>query len=288
MKKHIPIFVACMAATAVIAQVVSENPDAKNRDVMRASDVPWGALNPARGDKGPRAGALWNDRTAESASGFLVRFSDGFSSPPHIHNVTYRGVVISGQIHNDDPNAEEMWMPVGSFWTQPAGEVHITAAMGEDVMAYIEIDSGPYLVLPKEDAFDKGKRPVNIVPSNLVWLSKSQTSWIVGAGDESGGASPEIAFLWGKPSSDAKSGSFLRFPKGFNGELESRAGRLRVVLVEGQVEYSDASGDASKTLNPGEYFTVPAKKNIRVISGTENACIAYVQADGSYVVRPSR
>lgn len=36
-------------------------------------------------------------------------------------------------------------MPLGSFWTQPSGEVHITAAKGEENIAYVEIDSGPDL-----------------------------------------------------------------------------------------------------------------------------------------------
>ena len=288
MKRHIPILAACMAATAVIAQVARENADTKDRTVVRASDVPWGALNPARGDKGPRAGSLWNDRTAEDASGFLVRFADGFSSPPHIHNVTYRGVVISGLIHNDDPAAAEMWMPAGSFWTQPAGEVHITAAKGQNAMAYIEIDNGPYLVLPKEEAFDKGERPVNVVPSNLVWLSRFQTSWIADDGESTGTTSPEIAFLWGKPGSGEKSGSFLRLPKEFDGEFKSNAGPLRVVIVKGQVGYSDTAGGDPGTLKPGEYFTVAGKKSIRITSGLESECIAYIQADGSYLVRAAR
>ena len=193
MNRSLPLIAAGAVATAVVAQVVSQPPPA---EVVRAPQVAWGALNPARGDKGPRAGNLWNDRTKEEASGFLVRFADGFSSPPHIHNVTYRGVVIQGLVHNDDPDAGEMWMPPGSFWTQPAGEVHITAAKGGDAMAYIEIDQGPYLVLPKEKAFDKGERPVNVVPSNVVWLSGSESNWVDLAGS---GETPHLK----SPSSGA-------------------------------------------------------------------------------------
>ncbi|WP_346992732.1 DUF4437 domain-containing protein [Alteromonas gracilis] len=48
----------------------------------------------------------------------LVRFKEGFSSPPHIHNITYRGIVIDGEMHNSDPDAKAMWMPVNSYWTQ--------------------------------------------------------------------------------------------------------------------------------------------------------------------------
>ncbi|MEM9282184.1 MAG: DUF4437 domain-containing protein [Verrucomicrobiota bacterium] len=288
MKTHIPLLAATVAATAVFAQVATEKSDSEDLSVVRASDVQWGALNPARGDKGPRAGALWNDRTAKDASGFLVRFADGFSSPPHIHNVTYRGVVISGLIHNDDAEAVEMWMPAGSFWTQPAGEVHITAAKGRDAMAYIEIDSGPYLVNPKEDAFDNGERPVNVVPSNLVWLSRSQTSWIVDEEVDSGSNSPEIAFLWGSAESGAKNGSFLRLPKGFKGELRSSSGPLRVVIVKGQVVCSNPASDVMETLSPGEYFSTPGKEGIKIISGAEGPSVAYIQADGSYLVTARR
>lgn len=83
----------------------------------------------------------------------------GFESPPHIHNITYRGVVIEGVMHNDDPTAAKMWMPPGSFWTQPAGEDHTTAADGETNLIYLEIDSGPYLVKPSAEQFDNGERP---------------------------------------------------------------------------------------------------------------------------------
>ncbi|MEM9695146.1 MAG: DUF4437 domain-containing protein, partial [Myxococcota bacterium] len=59
-------------------------------------DVSWEDLNPARGDQSPRAGTLWGNRKADVATGYLLRPVDGFRSPPHIHNVTYRAVVIRG------------------------------------------------------------------------------------------------------------------------------------------------------------------------------------------------
>lgn len=91
--------------------------------VVPANEVEWGYLNPLRGDKSPGAADLWGDRTQDTATGMLVRFNKGFESPPHIHNITYRGIVIEGQMHNDDPSAAKMWMPTGSFWTQPAGKI---------------------------------------------------------------------------------------------------------------------------------------------------------------------
>ncbi len=78
-------------------------------------DIKWGALNAARGAASPRAGDLWGDRAAQGATGFLVRFDKGFSSPPHIHNITYRGLVLDGRVHNDDPGAASMWLGPMSF-----------------------------------------------------------------------------------------------------------------------------------------------------------------------------
>lgn len=103
-------------ASSIVAQDTTEN---RTYDVVVASDIEWEQLNPKRGDASPKAANIWGDRNGTTATGFLVRFVDGFSSPPHIHNVTYRAVVISGYVHNDDPEAKEMWMPAGSFWTQP-------------------------------------------------------------------------------------------------------------------------------------------------------------------------
>ena len=121
----------------------------------------------------------------------LVKFQKGFSSPPHIHNITYRGIVIDGLMHNDDPSAEKMWLPSGSFWTQPAGESHITAANGDDNLIYLEIDSGPYLVKPVEQAFDNGERPINMTENNLFWLNVKDATWL-----EAGNA--QISYLWGR------------------------------------------------------------------------------------------
>lgn len=129
------------------------------------------------------AGTLWGDRNGNEPTGYLLKPKDGFSSPPHIHNVSYRAVVISGLLHNDDPDAESMWMPKGSFWTQPKGQVHITGAKGEAPLAYVEIEEGPYLVFPAKDAFQSQESPVNVDKSNLVWLDASDVSWV----DQSGG-----------------------------------------------------------------------------------------------------
>ncbi|NNE10403.1 MAG: DUF4437 domain-containing protein [Gemmatimonadetes bacterium] len=257
-------------------------------EIVPVSAVDWEPLNPARGDASPQAGTLWGDRNGTVATGFLVKFVDGFSSPPHIHNVSYRGIVISGQIHNDDPNAAAMWMPAGSYWTQPKGEVHITAARGTNNVAYIEIEEGPYLVKPVEEAFDSGERPVNVDPSNLVWLPASHDpgSDRPGAGAPDNG--PEVAYLWGDPVDDRLSGRLVKLPAGFTGSLHGRGASLRAVVIEGTLMHGgpgDTGGRpneaAGETLDPGSSFSSKSESVHRVSCAPDEECVLYLRAEGA-------
>jgi len=249
-----------------------ENPTNK---VMLNSEIVWEKLNPARGDKSPQAGTIWGDRKGEVATGFLAKFVDGFSSPPHIHNVTYRAVVIKGLVHNDDPKAENMWMSPGSFWTQPVGESHITSAKGEDVIALVEINKGPYLVKPIEEAFDSGERPINIDASNVVWLNHNRTNWI----DSESKA--ELSFLWEDEANGDMKGLFIKLPKGFNGAIESSGTILHSVIIKGEMNYKIPQTEAIKILDAGSYFSSTDKAVHTVSNGSENDIIIYVRTNGT-------
>lgn len=244
MKKSLLFGFLIVSMLLASANVYSEDfttqvEDPIEREIVLISDVDWQMLNPARGDKSPKAGTLWGDRKGEVPTGFLVEFVDGFSSPPHIHNVTYRGVVISGLVHNDDPTAEKMWMPQGSFWTQPKGELHITAAQGEKNIAFIEIDNGPYLVLPSEEAFDSGERPVNVDVSNVVWTNHSNSD-------------VKTATLWGVHEAGLLRGSFVKLPKGFSGWLNNHGSIFRLVVIEGELQVVDKA--KAHDLSVGSYL----------------------------------
>ncbi|MCR9246798.1 MAG: DUF4437 domain-containing protein [bacterium] len=250
-------------------------------EVVTVSDVVWEQLNPARGDQSPKAGTLWGDRKGVVPTGYLIRFEDGFCSPPHIHNVSYRGVVIHGLVHNDDPEAARMWLPAGSFWTQPKGEVHITAAKEPNNLAYIEIDEGPYLVLPTVRRFDSGERPVNVAPSNLVWLDAGAlTDGTSPRRPQSGGAA--ISFLWGVVEPGRLRGAMLRLPAGFRGRLVSRAAQLRVIVIQGPVE-SRAGGALVRTLEPGSYLGADGPTEFGMAAPDEQ-CLLYVRANGPFTV----
>lgn len=276
------IFITIWGSTRVVSQSSPPKPE-----VVLMSEVEWSPLNPARGDQSPQAGNLWGDRTESEASGFLVKFEDGFSSPPHIHNITYKGVVINGLIHNDDPNAENMWLPAGSFWTQPAGEVHTTSADDSNNLAYIEIEEGPYLVLPTEEAFDNGEKPINVYESNIVWLDASNITWIDHSEMSASADGAKVAFLWGNPHDDELNGTLVKLSSGFTGKIRSNDATLRAILIQGKSQYQVPGETEEKTLEPGSYFGSDGETAHQVSCEAEEECIIYVRTEGKYDVIPS-
>ena len=249
--------------------IIHSNVSADTDDqVLPIAEIEWTMLNPARGDKSPMAATLWGDRGGSVPTGFLVKFVDGFSSPPHIHNVAYRGLVINGLIHNADPAADKLWMPSGSFWTQPAGDVHITAANGKYNLAYIEIDKGPYLVRPIEDSFDDGEEPVNLIESNIEWIKQDSgsTENII-----------ELAHLWGSPHNGKDYGVLIRMPAGKNSRISTDGTVFHAVLIKGQIDYQP-NESVSRMLMPGSYFSNNKTMTYKINSNEES--LIYVRTNG--------
>lgn len=259
----------------VSSRGITEPTDLK---VVAFDEVDWGSLNPARGSAGPRAADLWGDRTTTDATGFLVRFAEGFSSPPHIHNTTYRGIVIDGLVHNDDPGAEASWMPPGSYWTQPAGEVHITSAKGEGGIAYIEIQQGPYLVMPPEEATDNGERAINVHAGNLIWLDASTTRRITLSRGMAPADGPRVAFLWGDPQGGRPSGSLVELPVGYRITLASPSPAAQMVVIKGNAFLETPGSETGSTLTPGSYVGASSGGGIAVTWRPTEATLLYVRA----------
>ena len=274
MKLFLPVPLVSVVIMFCTGMQVAAEP---SNEVVLTSEIKWEPLNPARGDKSPLAGTLWGDRKGSVPTGFLVKFADGFSSPPHIHNATYRAVVISGHIHNDDPDAASMWMPAGSFWTQPKGEVHITAAKGAANMALVEIDKGPYLVRSPEEAFDSGERPINVDVSNIVWIDPP--------GQPVSGNGPKLAYLWGNPGDGRSSGPFVKLHAGFKGKIYSQGVYFRAVVIKGQLQYL---GAAIKTLEPGSYFGSNGESVHAIAAKAEEESIVYIRTDGEFEIAHSQ
>lgn len=246
--------------------------------VVTPDQVDYQPLNPARGDASPQAGVLWGNIREDVPSGVLLKFAEGFASPPHIHNITYRAIVISGEIHNDDPSAESMWMGPGTFWTQPAGEIHITSARpGLGGTAFLEILEGPYLVQPGDLAFDTGERPLNLLRSNMMWMSADTFAWIDA---EAKGA--QVALLWGDLNTDALSGMMLKLPSGFSGELESQDDAIKSVVIQGEITHKVAGLEGLSRLVAGGYFT--SSENVRhsLTCESQTECLVYVRTSGGF------
>ena len=189
-------------------------------------------------------------------------------------------VGVGGRIHNDDPDAADMWMPAGSFWTQPKGEVHITAAKGTDTLAYIEIEEGPYLVLPAEKAFDSGERPVNVDASNIVWVDQP--------GNPASANGPKVSVLWGNPQDGHLNGTFVKLPAGFTGKINSHGSTFRAVVIKGQPQYQVPGETDVKALEPGSYFSSKGESVHQVSSEAGEESIIYVRTDGKYDVIPAK
>ena len=240
-------------------------------EVVLASDIVWEQLNPARGDASPQAGTLWGSRTGPGPAGFILKPIDGFRSPPHIHNIAYRGVVISGLLHNDDPGAADMWMPAGSFWTQPAGEIHITAAKGDDCLAYIEVEDG-FGVLPAAEAFDDRERPVNVDVSNLVWVDPP--------GSEPSAGGPKVAFLWGSQTDGELSGTLLKVSSGTATRVHSNGSPLQAVVIQGVPWLAGEEEDMPTLLTPGSYFRSSGDAAHELMGDADGDTLIYLRTTG--------
>lgn len=269
------LFNSCTNPTHEVERSTEEIENPTNH-VILSSEIIWEKLNPARGDQSPQAGTIWGDRKGTEATGFLAKFVDGFSSPPHIHNVTYRAVVISGLVHNDDPDAANMWMKPGSFWTQPAGEAHITSAKGEENIALVEIDNGPYLVKPINEAYDNGERPINIDVSNIVWLNSEKSNWI----DSKSNA--ELSFLL---DNNGQRSLFVRLPKGYNGEIETNGTVLHSVVIKGELSYVMPLNNEQKMLDSGSYFGSSDRSIHAIANNSEKEIILYVRTNGEIKIK---
>ncbi len=245
--------------------------------IKTVKDIPFQPLNPARGDASPQARVLWGDITADMPSGMILKFADGFSSPPHIHNITYRGVVIQGALHNDDPDAAKMWMGPGSYWTQPAGENHITAAKpGAEAVSFLEIFQGPYLVQPPSEAFDNGELPINLEYGNMVWLGEDETDRITGPG--------ELTYLWGDPSARNPYGTMLKMTAGNKAAIVAKGEDLRAVIISGKLSLVSPGSTNMTDFETGTLIDYQTQGQGVFECVSANDCLLYVRAVGPYRV----
>lgn len=269
-------FVAASCAGPVV-NIAPDSIEEPNYTVVLLSEVDWEQLNPARGDNSPMAATLWGDRTGPGPSGFLIKFEDGFKSPPHIHTADYHGVVISGAVHNAEPDAEEVYLPPASFWTQPRGGVHITAAKGI-TLAYIEFE-GELDVLPAENAVDNETEAVVIHTSDITWADQPGLQ-----------ASPDgvkLVELWSDPENDRLSGTLMKLPAGSTDIPINRDGStFHAVVIQGQSINQVSDNTHYKTLEPGSYFGSEGDSRHEISCEEGEDCIIYLRREFKFNVAP--
>lgn len=247
--------------------------------IVPHGEVSFIPLNPDRGDAAPQAGTLWGDIRKDVGTGTLVKFKPNFSSPPHIHNITYRAIVIEGTVHNDDPNAEIMWMGPSSYWTQPANQNHVTSAGPEGATIFLQILSGPYKVMPSDQAVETEENPINVVASNIVWLAGSDAVWIAPGDTDANGA--EIAFIWDTPEDGDVNGTLLKMPVAYRGTLTSNGSPLDAVVITGQIKVS-TDGEQTATLGAGSRVGSQGEARHMVSCEGQGECLIYVSSHGAY------
>ena len=80
----------------------------------------------------------------QSAHGAFFKFSPGFVSPLHSHTADYFGVVIQGVGVNTQPGKAEVALPVGSYYFQKGGEVHVTKCLTETECVFFVNQTGKF------------------------------------------------------------------------------------------------------------------------------------------------
>lgn len=112
-----------------------------------ADQIPFFDLMPGV-EGGPKQAFVFGDPD-DTANGYFLRFSKDFPTPPHSHSFGYRGIVLEGVMRNGPDIESALDMPAGSFWTQAADEVHITACVSDAPCLEFVSFSGPFDFLPE-------------------------------------------------------------------------------------------------------------------------------------------
>lgn len=91
-------------------------------------------------------GPLWGDRAVGPAGTFL-KTPAGWEAPLHAHTADYKAIVIQGTWTHWVPATDEgkgIELPVGSYWTQGAGQPHKDACLSTEACIVLLINDAPY------------------------------------------------------------------------------------------------------------------------------------------------
>ncbi len=91
-------------------------------------------------------GAAWSFMfgSEKTPSAFFIRVPPGFTSPKHRHTSAYFGVVLEGLVKNGPDVELAPELPAGSYWSQKAGEEHVTACLAKTPCLSFIVYEGPF------------------------------------------------------------------------------------------------------------------------------------------------
>lgn len=180
--------------------------------------------------------------------------------------------MIDGLVHNDDPAEPNLWLPAGSYWTQPAGDVHITSAQGSYNIALIEINQGPYLVKPVEEAFDNGETMIRVPGTDVQWTELP------------GAPNVKKVHLWNASEDGALKGTLIRLPQGFSGTLETTSPSFQAVVIQGNLVYDQNNNGTTQALAPGSMFSSTGSSQHRITACEQSDCVIYLRSNDQFTV----
>ncbi len=150
---------------------------------------------------------------------------------------------------------------------------------GEGRVAYIEIQHGPYLVMPPEQAVDNGERANNVHAANLVWLDASTNRLIEIPSRVAPADGPRVSYLWGDPQGEQASGALVELPAGYTSTLTSTGSSLRIVVIKGDIRLHASGAPGHESLGPGSFVGSSNAGGAGITGSTSTSTVLYVRSD---------
>jgi len=136
------LFAAVVLAGAV--SIVVAAPEGRSSINSPVTTLQYGSTGVSDGVHGELKAAPAYGDLGHGPHGTFIRMPAGFVSPIHSHTEDYWGVVISGVAVNRTPDAADIQLPVGSYWFQKGGELHITKCVSPNECLFFISQQGKF------------------------------------------------------------------------------------------------------------------------------------------------
>jgi hypothetical protein len=125
--------IACFASLTVFAD--------PKKHVATQADLQW---QQPFGPKGPSFGFVEGKMGDKHPATFFAKMTAGGDSGWHYHDEEYVAVVVQGTFtEQQQGEANETQLPVGSYFTQPGKKVHRNGCLkGADCLIYVHFEKG--------------------------------------------------------------------------------------------------------------------------------------------------